>query len=101
MRLNAVLARTAALCAQRDTELAPHARDAPIAARRTFTAAQATLGQDGVSASNARPALTQFARAERAALAGRRSETPSELAGTGHRRRHRAGHALRTASNNR
>ncbi|KVC19926.1 hypothetical protein WI69_09255 [Burkholderia diffusa] len=82
MRLNAVPARTAALCAQRDTELAPHARDAPIAARRTFTAAQATLGQDGVSASNVRPALTQFARTPSVlrSLAGDLKHHPNWLA---------------------
>ncbi|WP_063551192.1 intermembrane transport protein PqiB [Burkholderia territorii] len=62
MRLNTALAHTAALFAQLDTELAPHARDALVAARRTFTAAQSMLGQDDASASNVRRALTQFAR---------------------------------------
>ncbi|AFQ51439.1 hypothetical protein [Burkholderia cepacia] len=62
IHLNTALASTRALFAQLDTELAPHARDALGAARQTFAAAQATLGQEGASASNVQRALTQFTR---------------------------------------
>ncbi|WP_322022455.1 intermembrane transport protein PqiB [Burkholderia sp. BCC1977] len=81
MRVNAALARTAALFAQLDTELAPHARDALVAARRAFAAAQATLGQEGASASNVHGALTQFTRTSSAlrALAGDLEHHPEWL----------------------
>ncbi len=62
MRANAALANTAALFAPLDTELAPHARGTLAAARQAFTAAQATLGHEGASASNVPRALTQFIR---------------------------------------
>ncbi|RQR42216.1 MCE family protein [Burkholderia sp. Bp9142] len=80
MRVNAALAHTAGLFAQLDTELAPHARDALVAARQAFTAAQATLGE-GASASNVHHALTQFTRTSRAlsALAGDLERHPEWL----------------------
>ncbi|RQR37609.1 MCE family protein [Burkholderia sp. Bp9143] len=81
LRMNAALAHTAALFAQLDTELAPHACDRLVAARQAFTAARATLGQDGASASNVHRALTQFTRTSSAlrALAGDLERHPEWL----------------------
>ncbi|MGN7979922.1 intermembrane transport protein PqiB [Burkholderia sp. 22313] len=78
---NTALAHTAALFAQLDTELAPHARDAFVTARQAFTAARTALGQEGASASNVQRALTQFTRTSRAlrALAGDLERHPEWL----------------------
>ncbi len=79
--LNAALVNTNALFAQLDTELAPHAHDALSNARQAFTAAQATLRQEGASASNLHRTLAQFARTSSAlrALAGDLEQHPEWL----------------------
>ncbi|MGR3906189.1 MlaD family protein [Burkholderia sp. SR8] len=79
--MNATLAHAAALFAQLDTELAPHARDALITARHAFTAAQATLADADASTSSVHRALMQFTRASSTlrALAGDLEHHPEWL----------------------